>query len=134
MNFKVGEINSIEEGLNEILNKELPAKPAYWLARFLISLNNEFNASEKARLNLISKYAKKDKNGNPLTLMRKDKNGKDSNEYDMADMKAFQKEFMQLNEEEFEIDFKPIKLEMLGDIKLKPITLARLGKIIIIEE
>ena len=128
MKITVGEIRLINEGLNEILEKELPVKPAYWLSRFMIKLDTELMAFEKARINLAIKHAKKDKDNKPL--FKKDKDGKKINEYDISDMNAFQKEFAQLAEEEFEIDFKPIKLEMLGDIKLKPITLAKLEKII----
>lgn len=130
MKFKVGEFRNISEGLEEILTKELPVKPAYWLARFLIKLDSEVKAFERVRLNLAVQHAKKDKDGNPILIIRKDKDGKDINEYKIADAKAFEKEFLELIEEEIEIDFKPIKLEALGDVKLKPITLAKLGKII----
>jgi len=66
--------------------------------------------------------------------MKKDKDGKqlDPPQYDLTDenMEKFGKEFAELNEEKIEIDFKPIKLEQLGDINLKPIVLVQLGKLI----
>ena len=90
------------------------------------------DAMEKARIKLVEKLAKKDKDGKPL--MKKDKDGKqlDPPQYDLTgeNMEKFQKEFAELNEEEIEIDFKPIKLEQLGDINLKPIVLVQLGKLI----
>ena len=128
MKIKAGEIRFINEGLREILEKELPVKPAYWLARFLTKLNQETESFEKARVNLVVKHAKKDKEGKPL--FKKDAEGKKLNEYDVPDMEAFNKEFLLLAEEEFEIDFKPIKLDDLGDIKIKPVILAKLEKII----
>ena len=128
MKIKAGEIRFIHEGLKEILQIELPVKPAYWLARFLTKLNQETESFEKARLNLAIKHAKKDKEGK--ALYKKDKDGKQLNEYDVPDIEAFNKEFLLLAEEEFEIDFKPIKLDDLGDIKLKPVILAKLEKII----
>lgn len=128
MKFKLNEIRLATEGLGEILEKELPVKTAYWLARFLDKVNSENASMEKARIILVKKCAKKDKKGNPLFV--KDKDGKDTNQYDITDMDAFQNEFIELTNEEVEIDFKPIKLEALGDIKLKPLTLAKLGKII----
>lgn len=128
MKIKVGELKIIGEGLEEILTKEIPIKPAYWLARFLNKLQSEFGAFEKARMHLIDKHVKLDENNKPL--FKKDKEGKDTNRYDIADMDAFQKEFDQLAEEEIEIDFKPIKLADLGDIKIKPINLSKLGKVI----
>jgi len=128
MKFKLNEIRLATDGLGEILEKELPVKTAYWLARFLDKVNSENASMEKARINLVKKHAKKDDKGNPMFV--KDKDGKDTNQYDIPDMDTFQNEFIELTNEEVEIDFKPIKLEQLGDIKLKPITLAKLGKII----
>jgi len=128
MKFKLNEIRLATDGLAEILEKELPVKTAYWLARFLDKVNSENASMEKARIILVKKHAKKDDKGNPMFV--KDKDGKDTNQYDIPDMDTFQNEFIELTNEEVEIDFKPIKLEQLGDIKLKPITLAKLGKII----
>jgi len=128
MKFKLNEIRLATDGLGEILEKELPVKTAYWLARFLDKVNSENASMEKARINLVKKHAKKDDKGNPMFV--KDKDDKDTNQYDIPDMDAFQNEFIELTNEEVEIDFKPIKLEQLGDIKLKPLTLAKLGKII----
>ena len=129
MEIKVGEFRNLNEGLNEILNIELPVKPAYWLARFLTKLSEEEKVFEKARINLVTKHSKKDKKGKPVIITSKVE-GKDVSNYDLADPEAFQKEFEQLVEEKIVIDFNPIKLSDLGDINLKPITLARLGKII----
>ena len=128
MKFKLNEIRLATDGLGEILEKELPVKTAYWLARFLDKVNSENASMEKARIILVKKHAKKDDKGNPMFV--KDKDDKDTNQYDIPDMDTFQNEFIELTNEEVEIDFKPIKLESLGDIKLKPITLAKLGKII----
>ena len=120
----------MQQGLDVILGKELPVKTSYWLARFLDKVGSEFKAMESARVKLVAKYAKKDKDGK--IVFKKDKDGKQLQEYDLtkANMEKFQTEFAELGKEEFEIDFKPIKVEQLGDIKLKPIVLVQLGKII----
>lgn len=119
-------------GLDVILAKELPVKTAYWLARFLDKVQSEMKAMETARMKLIDKYATKGKDGKPL--FKKDKDGKElePQQYDFSkdNYEKFQAEFVELGKEEFEIDFKPIKLEQLGDIKLKPIVLVQLGKMI----
>ena len=65
MIIKAGEIKHINEGLKEILNKELPVKPAYWLARIATKLEGELQTFEKARMGLINKHSKKDKDGKP---------------------------------------------------------------------
>ena len=131
MKFSLNEIMTMQTGLDTILAKELPVKPAYWLARFLDKVGIEYKALEKARMILITKYAKKDKDGKPM--MKKDKDGKPINEYDLtkANVEKFQVEFAELGKEEFEVDFTPIKLDQLGDIKLKPMVLVQLGKIIV---
>jgi len=131
MKFSLNEIMGMNEGLNVILAKELPVKTAYWLARFLDKVGSETKAMETARIKLVEKYAKKDKDGKPI--FKKDKDGKQLNEYDLTvtNMKKFNEEFVELGKEEFDIDFKAIKLDQLGDIKLKPMVLVQLGKIIV---
>lgn len=131
MKFNLNEVMAMQTGLDVILAKELPVKTSYWLARFLDKVGVEFKAMEKARVKLIEKYAKKDKDGRPM--MKKVKKGERPKEYDLTDgnMKKFQAEYGELGKEEFEIDFNPIKLEQLGDIKLKPMVLIQLGKIIV---
>ena len=128
MKIKAGEVKIINEGLKGILDIELPVKPAYWLARILNKMNQEAEPFEKARVNLVMKHAKKDKDGKPIFI--KDKDGKPTNDIDVADIGEFNKDFLVLAEEEFDIDIKPIKLEALGDIKIKPVILAKLEKII----
>ncbi len=128
MKVKVRELGNMRAGINEIVTEKLPAKTAYWLFRFLNKLTSEINAFEKARINLAIRHAKKDKNGKPL--MEKDKDGKDINKYDILDKIAFEKEYMELTNEEIEIDWEPIKLANLGDVKLSILTLIKLGKII----
>jgi len=131
MKFNLNEVMAMQSGLDVILAKELPVKTSYWLARFLDKIGVEFKAMDKVRIKLIEKYAKKDKDGKPM--MKKVEKGEQPKEYDLTDtnMKKFQAEYGELGKEEFEIDFKAIKLEDLGDIKLKPMVLIQLGKIIV---
>jgi len=129
MKISLNEVRGMQAGLDVILAKELPIKPAYWLARFLDKIRSEMEAMEKARVKLVEKLAKKDKDGKPI--MKKAKDG-EPQQYDLTDenMAKFQVEYNELGKEEFEIDFKPIKLVDLGDITLKPIVLVQLGKLI----
>jgi hypothetical protein len=130
MKFSLNEILAMNEGLNTVLAKELPVKPAYWLARFLDKVSSEYKVMEDTRTKLVVKYAKKDKDGNPM--MKKDKTG-EQKEYDLTkiNMEKFQAEYAELGKEEFEVDFEPIKYDQLGDIKLKPMVLIQLKKIIV---
>lgn len=124
MKIKLGEASLMKDGLNELLEREIPAKVSYWLARFLEKVNKELTAMDKARMNLVNQYADKDKDGKPII---------ENDQYKFSDnnMAEFTKEFNELLDEEFDIDFKPIKIDSLGDIKLKPITLVQLAKIIV---
>ena len=133
MKITLNEVRGMQAGLDVILGKELPVKASYWLARFLDKIRVEMEAMEKARVKLVEKLAKKDKDGKPV--MKKDKDGKqlDPPQYDLTDenMAKFNEEFNELGKEEFEIDFTAIKLSDLGDISLKPIVLVQLGKLIV---
>lgn len=123
MKFKLAELKPFAEGLTEILNIELPIKPAYWLGKLLRKIEAELKHFDETRMKLIVKHStEKDENGHP-------KVDETTNRY-IVDEEAFSKEFIELCEEEIDIDFKPIKLEELGDVKLKPITLAKLEKIL----
>ncbi len=123
MKFKLAELKPFSEGLTEILEIELPIKPSYWLGKLLRQVESELKAFEDARVKLIVKHStEKDDKGNP-------KVDETTNRY-MVDEEAFGKEFMELCEEEVDIEFKPIKLEALGDVKLKPITMAKLERIL----
>jgi len=140
MELTLQEIREMTPGLNVILGMDLPCKPAYWLSRFLAKSISEMKAVEKARFQLVKKYAKKDKDGK--ILFKKDKAGKKINKYDFTEENnaKFKEEFEKLLEEKVEINLKPIKLadldsevcEVCGQKKLriKPIVLYQLGKII----
>jgi len=142
MIIKLKEIRAMSPGLNQILGMDLPAKPAYWLARWLDRSTSEMNATEKARMNLVKKYSKKDKDGKPLRKLDP-KTKKPTNQIEFTDnnLEKFNDEFNELLETEVKIDFKPIKLsdldsevcEVCGQKKLriKPIVLYQLGKIIV---
>jgi len=132
MKITLNEIKTMQAGLDVILAKELPLKPAYWLARFLDKVGSEFKAMESARIKLVEKLAIKGEDGKPT--FKKDKKGKliEPQQYDLteASIEEFNKQLADLGNEEFEVNFKPIKLADLGDITLKPIVLVQLGKLI----
>ena len=128
MKIKAGELRNMHEGLGEILRIELPVKPSYWLARIATKIDSETLAFEKARMGLVRKHAKK--NLKSELIFKKDKNGKPMNEYDIPNLEKFQKEYDELSIQEIEINIDPIKLDALGDIKIKPVILAKLEKII----
>lgn len=142
MYITLREMRQMSPGLNAILGMDLPAKPAYWLARWLDRSTSEMKATEKARIVLVKKYAKKDKNGDPLRKIDP-KTKEPTNQIDFTDknFEKFQDEWDEVLDQEVKIDFKPIKLadldsevcEVCGQkkLKIKPIILFQLGKIIV---
>lgn len=129
-------------GLNAILGIDLPARPSYWLARYQDKISSEMKAIETARIQILNKYVKKDKEGKPLR--KKDKDGKLLNQYDFSDANKakFEEEFDKFLDNETEISYEPIKLADLDaevcekcgrpKLRIKPIILAQLGKIVVV--
>jgi len=127
--LKLGELRGIIETLPEVLKKDLPGgKTSYWLARAVIDIQKEFQVFEDTRKKLIEdKYGKKYtkdkkvdgkvvwKKGELIMQVRKDADGneaKDANgnvisTYVLTDQAAFNKEFMELAEQEVEIKYEP---------------------------
>jgi len=140
--LKAGDLRKIAEGLREILQKEIPMKPAYWLGRIANKVTPELKVFEDTRISLLKKHTKKDKKGN--LLFKKDEKGEEikPQKYDIADEEALVKEFEELAAQEIEINFNPIKLEDI-DVEtcekcgrkkgnIKPAILAKLENIIVI--
>lgn len=125
MKFKLAELKSTMEGLQELLEKEIPSKPSYWLGKCLNKIMAEMKDFEDARMRLINKWAVTDiETGKPVI-------NKETNRYEITNEPEFEKEFTLLAEEEIEVDINPIKLEALGDkFSVKPLILLKLGKII----
>lgn len=119
--IQLGELRGIMEGLNAILAKELSIKPAYWFGKLGKKLHKEFTEFEENRVKLAKKHALKDENGQPVI---------ENNKYKFADIESFNAEFKELAETEIEIDFNPVSLEQLGDVKISPIVMMGLEKFI----
>ena len=130
MKITLTELRGLQAGLDTIMKTELPPKTAYRFKRLMDHAVSHMKNAEKVRLNLAVKYAKKDKKGKPI--FKKDEKGKTLNEYDVNkdNLIKFAKEFDDLCMKEIDLPFKPIKLDELGDTKIKPDTLYQLGRLI----
>jgi hypothetical protein len=144
MEFKAGELKDKVIGLKEILEKELPVKVAYWLARVADKIDSEMKAFEKARINLATKLAKKDEAGKPILISTYEKIVRMLKEQFKDDEVSFQRELKKLdeqekangerektskeydvNDEDFQKEFNQL-LEEKIEIDIKPIKLADL--------
>ena len=105
MKLKNSEIN----GLAEFLAKEkLGGKASRMRTKFLKILNEAINEIEGFRKELLEKYSKKDDEGKALIK---------DNSYVIEDVEAFNKEYLELMNEDFIIDETESKREMLQHIK-----------------
>ena len=121
MILQLGEIRLMIDVLPTILEKELPIKTAYWLARALTELQREFAPFETARQALVAKFASKDEAGELIV---------EGDIYVIEDMEAFQAEFAELASQEVEIKYNPLTLDQLGDIQVKGSDIYKLGRLI----
>ncbi len=123
MKLKLGELRSFIATLPVVLKKDLPGgKTSYWLARALVDLQKEFQVFEDTRKKLIDdKHGKRytkdkkengkviEKKGDLVLLTPKDKDGKPigPGTFVMKDMEKFNKDYMEVAEQEVEIKYEP---------------------------
>jgi len=80
---------------------------SYCVARNLSILKPEVKQFEESRQALLVSHSKKDKDGKPIILETKDKDGNiTDSKYDIADQEKLEKDFQELTQEETEKDIK----------------------------
>ena len=99
MLFKLGELKQINNVLSEFIKKELPISCAWRLNRFLNSSLKEEEKIEQFRIELIKKYGEEIEEGK--WEVKKD------------NLDNFVSEFNDLLNEQVEIDFQQISVEIL---------------------
>jgi hypothetical protein len=106
MELKLIEIQRAQQAFQKIMNTDLPAKTAFRLSRIAKIVDEIYIQIEATRNKLVQKYgAPAGKTGN---IIVKPEN-----------VATFQQEFSELlSDETIELDVKPIKLEVLEEIKL----------------
>jgi len=123
--IKLGDINNILYNMKELVNKDVQIKTAYKLSKLLKILDNENQTFEEQKVKLFQKYGEKDDNGELKVLV----DGKV--DIDKKNIRLFNAEFTDLYNIEIEIQFEPIKLEDLEDIKLSTMVLYNLNEFIV---
>ena len=115
MKLKLGELNTILESLNKLIDKEISIKTSYKLSKLTKRLIDEHSIYEKNRMKLINKYAEKDADNNIII------NKEDNSTTMIGENKInFNKEFTELINIEMELEFEKIKLDDLGEISISP--------------
>ena len=101
--------NSEIKGLTEFLTKErLCGKASRMRTKFLKLLNESASETEEFRKELLEKYAKKDDKGKSLI---------ENNSYVLEDATGFNKEYLELMNEDFIIDETESKRELLQHVE-----------------
>jgi len=115
LKLKLGELNTILESLNKLIDKEISIKTSYKLSKLTKRLIDEHSIYEKNRMKLINKYAEKDADNNIII------NKEDNSTTMIGENKInFNKEFTELINIEMELEFEKIKLDDLGEISISP--------------
>ena len=120
MKLKLGELRSIIDALPKVLEEKLPVKTSYWLSRAAVDITKEFQVFEETRKKMIEgKYGKKytkdkkvdgkvvEKKGELIMVESEDREGNKISTYVLTDQEAFNKEFMELAEQEVTIKYEP---------------------------
>lgn len=108
-NLKLSKLKILIEGLNQTLQLDIESTNSLRISRLLLKLSEENELFNKERIKLCEKYAKKDENGKSVTDETKN--------YIIEDLESFNTEFENLQNEEIEIEFKPVIVEKLPKIK-----------------
>ena len=115
--MKILELMNVAEGLSELSRKELPVRSALKITSLVKKVSDALEAPVKVRQDLIEKYKEsEDEQGN--IKLKKDK------------VEQFNKENMELLEQNVDVDFPKIKIEEIEHLEVTPRTLSLLDSLI----
>ena len=113
MKIAIGKFRVAQDALSKLLTAELPVKIAFRLSRLYKVAQENLTAVEEQRVKLVSKYGKKVGDSEDMEVLPEN-------------LEKFQEELLSLLEEEIEVDYEPVGLDDLGDIKLTAVEMAAL--------
>lgn len=115
MKFALGEIRGMKDPLINLLDKEIPIKAAWKLNRLIKGFDKELGEIEEFRISLVQKLGETGENGQVQVPQEK--------------MEQFVTEFNELLNQEVEIEFDPIDVDVFGDISVSAKDMMVLEKI-----
>jgi hypothetical protein len=110
MKKTIGDLMHIREDLRVIFAKELPIQTAWRISKFISQIEREYEDFENTRLKALNKYLPED-----------------AEKMTEEDEQTFKKELEKLLEIEVEIELDPIPIDELGDIKISPMSMAKMS-------
>ena len=111
LTIKTGDLEKILISINKLMKKELPIQISFQLKKIYKQLENEIKIYEESKLDLLNKYADRDDYGN-LKIENEYYVIKKENRDDFAN------EMNSLNNIDIELEFEPISIQYLSDVKL----------------
>jgi len=117
MKLALGDIRLMKDPMIKLLDEPLPIKIAWKLTKLVKVFDKELGEIEEFRVNLIKKMGVSGEDGS--IKVPDDK------------MEEFIEEFNELLQNEVEVDFEPIEVEQLGDIKIDTQSLIALDKFLV---
>ena len=112
MTITLGEILTAKAPLTKIMNQSLPIKASYRLSKLIDEINKEYD-----RINEMQKK----------TMLKYGSQKEDMIEVDKDKAEDFRKEFREFLEEEIELPFDPIGIELLEEAKLSAMEMRALS-------
>jgi len=116
MQIKVEKLMLAKDSLNKLLSQELPVTTAFRLSKLAKQVIEELKTVEDNRIKLIKKYQEEPKEGEKESNIR----------VAPENAAAFNQDFSELLNIEIGLDFEPISIGEISDVKLTAIDLINL--------
>lgn len=102
-----------QNSLTKLINLDLPITTAYKFSRLVKKIREELATFEESRVALVKKYGNKEDTSGTVRVS-------------LDATEEFSNELKKLLEVEIEVDFEPIPLSDLGDIKMSAVDISNL--------
>ena len=119
MKIKLEKLKIIKKFLSKLLDKELDVIVAYKISKLVKQTTQDLTILEENRIKLVRKYSSKEPSKDGTVSVDVDK------------QMDFHNEYRKLLEQEIKVDFNPIPMDKLGDIKLTPIDVLALEDVVL---
>lgn len=122
--MKVNEMYELYNGLNVLSQIELPIKVAFLVQQNLSSVETEVNNADKIKQSIVDRYIDKEK------TKELQQEGKNMIQLQVDKIENYNKEINELNDQPVKLKLKKLKLDDLGNMKIRPIILKQISNIL----
>jgi len=110
-----------QQSLTKLLSQDMPSSLAFRLSRLAKQVKSELDTFEENRIKLVKKYSTSGKEKKSPAV-----DPEQSVKVHPDKMKEFSAELMAMLAVEIELDFEPISVKDLGDVKISAIDLVNI--------